>query len=471
MTTRTTRADYRAALRLAAHPPVRDTRFWIIQSMVLLVAGVHLYTDLHLSIETGAFPSGVPVALLILPVSYAALRYGLAGAVATALWAVLLWLPDLLLPRDRGHVGGDLIELALVVAVAVVFGRRIDAERLAHERVERATAASLAFETRYHRLFETNRSPILVLDLGGDVADANPSARTLFGEGIVGISVAELVKSTTTLEEQAGHVLTLADGQDYRLDVVAVPAGGGEPSTQVTFEDVTEERSEGRRATRYAQLVVDAEEDQRRRLARELHDEPLQLFLLLARRLESLGEVAGVPDDVAHGLDEIRRQALDAAARLRSLARDLRPPTLDELGLVAALSSLVSDVEDEGQLDAELKVDGAEGRLAADVELGAFRIAQEAMRNALRHARARHLTVTVAFGDRELSMTIVDDGLGFVPEVPGDREADHLGMLGMRERARLLGGRIVVQSEPGHGTVVEAVIPLDGPRTASGATR
>jgi hypothetical protein len=123
------------------HPPVREARFWVIQAMVLLIAGVHLLVDLDVSAETGAFPAGLPVALLILPVGYAALRYGLTGSAATSIWATLAWLPDLLLPRDQGHVGGDLVNLALVLGVALFFGQHIEVERLAHARVQRATAA------------------------------------------------------------------------------------------------------------------------------------------------------------------------------------------------------------------------------------------------------------------------------------------------------------------------------------------
>jgi signal transduction histidine kinase len=445
-------------------PPVREVRFWVIQSMVVLIAALHFLLDLHVSTETGAFPSGLPVALLFVPVGYAALRYGLAGAAATAIWAILLWLPDLLLPRDQGHAGGDLISLALVVVAAFVFGRRIDAERFAHARVERAAAESLSIELRFHRLFETNRSPILVLDEQDTVSDANPAAKELFGESVVGMSATALVAADSTLIALAGQVRSLPDGRDYRLDVVSLPVRAGDPSNQVIFEDVTEERSEGRRATRYAQLVVEAEENQRRRLARELHDEPLQLFLLLARHLESLGEVPGVPNEVGRGLGEARRQALDAAARLRTLARDLRPPSLDDLGLLAALSSLVADVEDEGGLDTQLSVEGTDIRLSPDVELGVFRIAQEAMRNALRHASARHIAVTIEFLRDKLALTVVDDGRGFDPGVPGDRYAEHLGLLGMRERARLLGGQVEVRSAPGQGTTVDATIPLAGPR-------
>ncbi|HUZ21823.1 MAG TPA: ATP-binding protein [Acidimicrobiales bacterium] len=469
MASRATLAEFAAVARQAARPPVREGRFWAIQAMVLLIAGVHLLVDLNVSIATGAFPAGIPVALLIVPVGYAALRYGLAGSAATGIWATLLWLPDLLLPHDRGHVGGDLVNLALVIGVAFVFGQRIEAERLAHARVERATAEALAVEARYRQLFETNRAPILVLDGQGLIAEANPAATALLSGDAIGRAGLTLFDGDATLDGKAGRVLSLADGRDYRVDLAPLPADTGEASVQVIFEDVTEERSEGRRASRYAQLVVQAEEDQRRRLARELHDEPLQLFLHLARRLESLGGVAGVPEAVASGLAETRHQALEAAARLRSLARDLRPPALDQLGFVAALSSLVADVEEEARIVAELEVTGTGARLAPEVELGAFRIAQEAVRNTLRHAGARRLVVTVEFRANELALSVADDGHGFVPEALDELGSGHLGLLGMRERTRLLGGHLEVRSAPGHGTVVEATVPLGLPRPERGA--
>ena len=454
-----TRVDFRAVLRLALHPPLREAPFWVIQATVLVIAGVHLYLDMHVATEVGAFPSGVPVALLILPVGYSALRYALAGAAATAALAVVLWLPDLLLPRDLGHVGGDVVELTLIVIVAVVFGRRIDAERLAHLRTERAMSKALDIETRYRQLFVSNRSPILVLDADGVVGHANPAAARLFGPDVLGRAGTDLLGGEVTLDEGARRVLSLADGHDYRLDVVRLPDGADDVVTQVIFEDVTEERSEGRRAQRYSQLVTRAEEDQKRRLARELHDEPLQLFLLLARRLQALGEVPGVPATVADGLGEARVQSLEAAQRLRTLARGLRPPTLDQLGLVAAISSLVADIEEEGSPMVELHVAGPEARLLPEVELGAFRIVQEAIRNSLRHARAQRIDVVVEFRPDELTLRVSDDGRGFDAEKVNEVDAEHLGLLGMRERARLLGGHLEVRTGDARGTTTLAVIP------------
>jgi signal transduction histidine kinase len=449
------------------HPPLRESRFWAIQAVVLLIVTVHFLIDVDTSFPVGIFPAGIPVALLVLPIGYAGLRYGLAGSSATAVWATLLWLPDLLLPHDQGHVGADVLNLAIVLVVSFVFGQRIEAERFAHQRSEEAARLALAVEAGYRRLFETNHSPILVLDEHGVVADANPAAVELLGARVLGSTNAGLAVEGQGLEGLSGRVLTLPNGHDYRLDLSILPATTSGPRSQLNFEDVTEERTEQRRARHFAQLVVQAEEDQRHRLARELHDEPLQLFLHLARRLEVLAHTRGVPPDVASGLALSRHQALDAAGRLRNLARDLRPPALDELGLNAALSSLVADIEDENDEgpSVEMLVLGRGGRLDPEIELGAFRIVQESLRNALRHAKAHHLHLTIEYRPTELALRVSDDGQGFDATSLGeDSTRRSLGLVGMRERTRLLGGTLDVRSSAGVGTVVEAALPLDPSR-------
>lgn len=348
-------------VRRAADPPVREVRFWVVQAMVAGITVLHLLADLHSSVERGAFPGGLPVALLILPVGYAALHYGLSGSAATGLWAALLWLPDLLLPHDRGHAGSDIVNLALVEAVAFFVGQRIEAERLARAEVERTTATALAVEARYRR------------------------------------------------------------------------------------------------------LVIRAEEDERARLARELHDEPLQLFLHLARSLERLAGTPEVPTGVADGLSKARVQAIEAAGRLRTLARNLRPPALDQLGFVPALTSMLADVEEASGTPVDLAVEGPAERLDPDIELGAFRIAEEAVRNAVRHADPSRIDVGVSLGPGALHLVVHDDGRGFAPEYAAGEQDGHLGILGMDERARLLGGQLRVRSSPGTGTTVEVTLPLASP--------
>lgn len=447
--------------RRAAWLPVRDHRFWVVQALVAVVFLLHELADGGLGTRPFAVvPHLAFEALFLLPLLYAALNFGLRGSLVTAAWVTLLMSLDItfsLQGMGRINLWAHYVELATLDVVAVAVGRGVEAERLARARAEVA-------ETRYRQLYETARAPILLLDAEGVVCDANPAATAIFNGNLTGRPCRSLLPGGFPLGEQARRVLSLPDGRDYRLGLVSLPPGTGAASTQAIFEDVTEEHRDRRLATRYAALVVQAEEDQRRRLARELHDEPLQLFLHLARHLESLAETPGIPAPAADGLARAHRQALAAALRLRGLARELRPPTLDHLGLVAALSGLLADVDEEADLHADLQVTGEAVRLAGDIELGAFRIIQEAVRNSLRHAEARQLQVSVGFRADELRLKVADDGRGFTPDEFDDLAATHLGLLGMRERARLLDGVLEVRSAPGAGTVVHARVPLRTPQ-------
>ncbi len=445
-------------LRQVFHPPIREWQYWVIQLTVALIAVLHLYDDTHAAAISRIVPAGLPVALLIVPVGYAAVRYGLAGSAATAIWATLLWLPDLTL--RHGHVSADSIDLILVDIVAFVFGQRIESERFARWRAERETAERISAEASYRQLFESNSAPIIVLDAFGDVVDANPAARQVFdpddGLALVRTFVDE-AGSPTLLN---GRTIRMPNGQDYRVGVAELPTRVTGAAVQLIFEDVTAELGESRRATQYARLVVKVEEEQRRRLARELHDEPLQLFLHLARRLEHLGSTSGVPEAVSGGLDQARHQALDAATRLRMLARDLRPPALDRLGLVPALSSLLSDVEEETTLKTTASVTGESLRLSADLELGAFRIIQESVNNAVKHADATIIEVGIGFESERLCVEVRDNGRGFDLAEVSAREAAGMGVMGMGERAAILGGHLEINSRPGEGTLVRAEFPL-----------
>jgi two-component system sensor histidine kinase UhpB len=446
--------------RRVIRPPLHEASFWIVQAMVVALAAAHLAVDFKWA-GPGALPAGIPVALLLVPVGYAALRYGLSGSAATAMWAVLLWVPDLFLPHGHGHIGNDLIELGLVVAVAVFVGYYIDVERLERAQVQRAESGYRAAEVKYRQLFDTNAAPILVLDQAGTVLEANPAARALARREPVGEPVAEILGfSLDTPDDNESRVITIgptgAGLRDYRVSLTSVRTAH-EPLIQMVLDDVTEERAEGQRVRRFAELLLKVQEEERRRIARELHDEPLQLLVHLARSLERFGTVPGIPATLADALPGARREALDVADRLRAVVGDLRPPALEQLGLAAALRGFLVGAGDVATTPMDLQVTGNEIRLAPELELGAFRIAQEAVNNVIRHARADHLWLTLAFGNGGLRLRVADDGQGFdLAALDRQPQAERLGLLGMRERAALLGGQLTVQSAPGKGTIVEA---------------
>jgi signal transduction histidine kinase len=197
----------------------------------------------------------------------------------------------------------------------------------------------------------------------------------------------------------------------------------------------------------YAKRILGAQEDERRRLAQELHDQPLQDLIHLLRLLDS-GSAA-----------DARRVVTEVVSELRQISRGLRPPTLDDLGVVAALRKLVADFQARTEIASSFRVEGGARRLAPEVELGLFRIAQEALNNVARHAVAGKLAVRVRFTEAEVRLSVTDDGVGFEPGHAGEAA---LGLIGMTERASLVGGRLDVHTSPGKGTSVRTVVPLAG---------
>ena len=196
----------------------------------------------------------------------------------------------------------------------------------------------------------------------------------------------------------------------------------------------------------YAARILHAQEDERRRLSQELHDQPLQDLIHLCRQLDA-GE-----------LDGAREVATQVVGELRQISRGLRPPSLDDLGLTAAMRKLVADFQARTGVTAGYRVEGRARRLPPDIELGLFRIGQEALNNVSRHAAAERVSVRARFSADEVRLTITDDGSGFTP---GRAAETSLGLAGMSERAALLGGRLEVASSPGRGTTVRAVIPVE----------
>jgi two-component system sensor histidine kinase UhpB len=175
----------------------------------------------------------------------------------------------------------------------------------------------------------------------------------------------------------------------------------------------------------------------------------------LLLRLEAAREKA--PPELATELAEIRTLANQVMQELLSLARQLRPTALDDLGLRAALAGAVSDLDRQGVVDADFKINGTLGELPADVQLVVYRVAQEALSNAVRHAEAEHVNVQLGREDDTVTLAVADDGRGFA----FDRIDTGLGLGGMRERALLVGGDLQVESRPGEGTRVQLKVPID----------
>lgn len=393
--------------------------------------------------------------------------------------------------------------------------------------LRRYAKSILESETRYRRLFETAQDGILLVDPNTrKVFDANPFMTDLLGylrEDLIGKELWEIglfrdIESSkaafgTLLE--VGYIryedLPLRTFDDREIDVEFVSnvyAVGKSRVIQCNIRDVTARRRaeeavgvahevlETRVRERTAELaetndalaaeivrrqaaesarldlqgrLTKAQEDERRHIARELHDQMGQHLAALSLGLKVARDA--IPDLSSVGTRLYQLQALtDVIGReVHNLALELRPTALDDLGLPAALANYTESWSGRSGVEVDFQTVGLDAaRLPAPIETSLYRIVQESLTNVLRHAQARRVSVLLQRTAGQVVAVVEDDGLGFGPEpISGQSgERDRLGILGMQERATLVGGTMAVESSPGKGTTVIVRIPLPAPESS-----
>ena len=213
----------------------------------------------------------------------------------------------------------------------------------------------------------------------------------------------------------------------------------------------------------YTKQILTAQEEERKRMARELHDDTVQVLVALSRQLDALLSVEDqTPAQLRSRLEELRRLTAEVSRDVRRFSQDLRPSTLDDLGLLPTLEALSSRLSEEDDMEARLEILGHRRRLTPETELVLFRIAQEALNNVRKHSGATDVLTTVEFTNGVVRISVTDNGQGFVVPDRSDLlvESGKLGLTGMLERAHLAGGTLTVRSRPGEGTTVVAEIPV-----------
>ncbi len=227
-------------------------------------------------------------------------------------------------------------------------------------------------------------------------------------------------------------------------------------------QTVAELRAANAQLAHLSSLAIGAQEEERRRLARELHDGTAQELATLLVRLRVL-ERTEEPQELRLRLGEFRELIARALDDVRRMALDLRPTMLDDLGLVPALEAHTRDLARRWGITVRLEAQGLDRRLPGKTELVAYRIVQEALANSFKHSQATEAAVTLALQGRELRITVRDNGRGFdVARTLASRERG-LGLFGMQERAALVGGYLELASAPGAGTRVTALLPVREP--------
>jgi two-component system sensor histidine kinase UhpB len=223
---------------------------------------------------------------------------------------------------------------------------------------------------------------------------------------------------------------------------------------------VTQQAADAHRLQTLSHRILQAQEEERQRVARELHDEAAQALTSLLVHLRLL-ERAYTPEQAQQRVHELRELTASALEEVRRVALDLRPKILDDLGLVAALAWRVDEFNAAEGATASLHVEGLYERLPRMVELVFYRVAQEALNNAARHAEATLVSLSLRRNNETLHLSIVDDGKGFdVAHKLDSQTHDGLGLLGIRERMSMIGGGVEIDAAPGRGTRIEVHAPI-----------
>jgi len=355
-------------------------------------------------------------------------------------------------------------------------------------------AAAVVFDVTEHRsaerfarqLIDTSNAIVLVLDAQANIVDFNTA-----GEAITGYTRGELLGRNWDLlvprdrypDVWGVHEKLLREGAPQHANPIVTKSGRerfilwqnsqlrerGETVGTVSFGiDTTdfvhaqrkadESLRELQRLDRDRRLLIErllhAQEEERQRIARDVHDGPVQVLVALSLRLDVLASATDDPE-VLSALSEARRTARAAIASLRNLTFELRPPVLERDGLEGALRAQLEQLRRDAGTQFTVTAE-VEGVVTMQVATTAYRIAQEALTNVRKHARARHVDVSLHAAADGVTVRVADDGRGFQgrPEEPG-----HIGLASMRERAEMAGGWCRMRSEPGVGTVVEFMVP------------
>ncbi|MFC2058670.1 PAS domain S-box protein [Chloroflexota bacterium] len=377
----------------------------------------------------------------------------------------------------RQRCGSPAEKMGLLAAIGNEIGIAIQNACLYHEQME-MTKQLKRSEANYRDLFQNASDAIWVHDLEGRMIEANNACEKLTGYTLEELSARKaadfLAPDALDLAKEVRTKLLKGETIDQRYEQRIIRKDGtaaiielatrlvttdGKP---VAFQNIARDVTEGRRMRDnlrfYLREILKTQEEERKRISRELHDDVAQSMLLLTRRLDDL---ISNPDSrlskmTKEALGQIYNLGVKTHSSLRDYARSLRPDLLDHLGLISALEWMAEEMSQEHGIKVSVEVHGSEHDLSPETKLVLFRIAQEALSNIRRHAEAKNVLIKLQRVVQRVTMTISDDGKGFeLPQRLGDlARTGRLGLTGMEERAGLIGGSLEVKSELGKGTIV-----------------
>jgi two-component system, NarL family, sensor histidine kinase UhpB len=256
-----------------------------------------------------------------------------------------------------------------------------------------------------------------------------------------------------------GMHLVSKNGRDFWVEITSTPIKDEKGNLLYVLHswiDVTEQKRLNDETEYYMRKMTEAQEEERSRIASELHDDTAQSLALLVLEMDAvIHRNKNLPKDTVQSIENLMNNANRTLAEVRRFSHELRPSILDNLGLLPAIEQLIADHQTEGKLKTEFEVNGNEKRLSRDTELAFFRIIQEALNNIRNHAQATRVVIRLDFDSDFTRLIVTDNGIGFdgIAEKTA-LEKGHMGIINMKERARLISAHLKLDSNPGKGTTI-----------------
>ena len=464
---------------------IRKPGSWVILFLLIFIsllyyrdtpAGPTLITDFLASI--GLARHAFERILYLIPIFLSGLFFGWKSSIAASLVALFLMIPRSIYLTQ--YQTDALFETGAVFIVGIILAFAFRAFHKGSEQLvkkEEALQKLSESEAKYRQLFENAHDATLIHNREGKIMAANRTCLVLTGyqlDELTGIKMNGLLSEESSLVVEAiEQILASGENTDWTTEVRLTKKDRSEALVQMSIgvihtgsnpiaflcsvRNVTEQRRIQENLQYYLQQATRAQEEERKRIALELHDETIQDLIVLSRQLDVLatkGKEMSPENSLL--LKESQQQTRNIIQSLRNLSQDLRPAILDRLGLLPALDHLASEIMKISGIAIRVHLIGAELHLPEEEKLVLFRITQEALRNVWKHSRANQAEVTVEFSEQKIRLTVKDDGKGFyLPEKWNELSKDgKLGLVGMQERARLINGHLSIESEPGKGTIV-----------------
>ena len=473
----------------------RRSHIWIILLLFIVCIVLHYPHTILFFIQSrgnsvfGLQRHALERILFLAPAIYAAYVFGFVGGCISLATALAAMLPRVffisLHPLDAGLETGLAILVGAMINIWLESRRReIGRREQTILKLEAVRRELQRISRRFQEIFEKAHDAIWIQDLEGNIISANAACSDVTGYGqeeMIGMQMQRLFprEALSWAREVMKTLLERRElKQPYEQRIIKKNGSlaeimitssllGEEKSTAFLHiaRDISAERKLQRSLRLYSEQIGRAHEEERKRIARELHDDTIQTLVVLSRQLDSVisrqhraKATAGV------SLEEVREEIDESLIRIRRFIQYLRPPILEYLGLVPALRELVDQIQREAGIRISMETARESYSLNAEQQLLVYRIVQEALRNVQKHSCADRCTVRIEKEESLIQIVVEDYGIGFPARDASDLVfSGKLGLMGMQERAHLLGGTLDIRSSQGRGTTVVLTLPEQEP--------